>query len=23
MREHSNFIAVYEGYPEFLTMLTH
>ena len=23
MREHSNFIAIYEGYPEFLTMLTH
>ena len=23
MREHSNFITVYEGYPEFLTMLTH
>ena len=22
MREHSNFIAIYEGYPEFLTMLT-
>ena len=22
MRDHSNFIAVYEGYPEFLTMLT-
>lgn len=23
MQEHSNFIAMYEGYPEFLTMLTH
>ena len=23
MKEHSNFIAAYEGYPEFLTMLTH
>ena len=23
MREHSNFITVYEGYPEFLTRLTH
>jgi len=23
MREHSNFIAIYEGYPEFLTQLTH
>ena len=23
MKNHSNFIAVFEGYPEFLTMLTH
>jgi hypothetical protein len=23
MREHSNFITNYEGYPEFLTALTH
>ena len=23
MREHSNFIAIYEGYPEFITLLTH
>lgn len=23
MREHNNFVTVYEGYPEFLTMLTH
>ena len=23
MREHSNFVTVYEGYPEFLTLLTH
>ncbi len=23
MQEHSNFIAMYEGYPEFLTVLTH
>ena len=23
MREHNNFVEVYEGYPEYLTMLTH
>lgn len=23
MKEHSNFIAIYEGYPEYLTQLTH
>jgi hypothetical protein len=23
MREHSNFLQCYEGYPEFLTLLTH
>lgn len=23
MKEHANFIAMYEGYPEYLTQLTH